>query len=106
MTASWATPDRIRSRGLPGLGLTVPEARPAAVRAETATDEAVRSRTTAEPETTESTLPIRPASSSPSPWAAITGWPMRIPDEEPLLMVILAYQSVGERVTTRAVTGR
>ena len=104
-TAPAATLSMIRSRGLPGLGLTVPKTLPSAVVAATAVEESVIRRTTADEPTTWSTLPISPAFSEPSPSAAITGWPGSIPAPEPLLIVIFANHSVGERVTTCAETG-
>ena len=40
-----------------------------------------------------------------SPPAAITGWLTRTPSSEPLSILTLEYQTVGERAITRAVTG-
>ena len=45
------------------------------------------------------TLPIRPS-------PLTTGWSTRTPSDEPLSMLIVAYQTVGEWPITRAVTGR
>ena len=50
------------------------------------------------PPVTAVTLPT-----SPSPLT--TGWSTRTPEELPLSTVIVAYQMVGERPITRAVTG-
>ena len=52
-----------------------------------------------------STLPISPLSSPPWPSEAMTGMSASMPEELPLSIVILAYQSVGDWPVTRAVCG-
>ena len=63
--------------------------------------------TCAVPPVTLVTLPARPPTSPPSGSlpAAITGWSTFTPSLEPLSIVMLEYQTFGERAITRAATG-
>ena len=88
--------DALRLRG--GLSLRGS----AMTRADTAIVWSVISVTCAASPVTFVTLPTSP----PLSWsAAITGMSLRTPALEPLLMTIVAYQSVGDEPMTRAVTG-
>ena len=64
--------------------------------------------TSAVPPVTLVTLPARPPTSpsSGSLPAAITGWSTLMPSLEPLSILMLEYQTFGERAITRAATAR
>ena len=75
----------------------MPVAPDSLIRAETPESPSVMSRTCERPPATRRTRPTRPA-------PLTTGSPSRTPSLEPLLIVTVEYQTVGERPNTRAVT--
>ena len=96
-----------RSRGSPTSGRTTPAAPAGITWAPTPIDASVISVTSAVPPVTFETLPARPPSVGleSSEAAAITGWSSSTPSLEPLSILMLEYQTFGERAITRAVTG-
>ena len=84
--------------GLPTLGSTTPVAPPGVTRAVTALSASVIRVTWAVLGVVWVTFPA-------SPCAATTGSSIRTPSPEPLSIVTVEYQTVGDRPTTRAVTG-
>ena len=87
-----------RSLGSPTSGSATPSGPSGSTRAETALRSSVIRVTTAVPWVTSV---IRPASPSPVTTGSFTFTPAL----EPLSMVTVEYQTVGERPMTRAVTG-
>src|SRR5215207_9663595 len=96
-----------RSRGLPTAGRTTPVAPDGITWAATPIEASVIRVTSAVPLLTLVTLPARPPTSpaSGSLPAASTGWSSFTPSLEPLSILMLEYQTVGERAITRAATG-
>src|SRR5215204_2802704 len=96
-----------RSRGLPTAGRTTPVAPDGITWAATPIEASVIRVTSAVPLLTLVTLPARPPTSpaSGSLAAASTGWSSFTPSLEPLSILMLEYQTVGERAITRAPTG-
>ena len=85
--------------GIADRGLTRPLAPSGTTCADTPLVWSVISVTCAASAETAETLPTRPS-------PVTTGWSTRTPWSEPLSIVIVEYQTVGERAITRAATRR